>query len=268
MRSKYGHKDSTFGLNQELHDKRSIIDQFHASLCMGPVIIFIDGLTELNANHSIKLNTWLPNKLDNNCKFVFTVTKSSEYYSELNARKVSTSYELNLFSEENDYRLIFGKYLGLDDEQMDNLNHNLSNNVLFGKFLSYLHELKTADHINNPVYIQIIAQELFSFDKEIYKTHPVYSNRKNSASNLAQLDSQHQNLLRSTFVTQSVSSKQTNSSSNLSASPVNIINSYIEEVSTIREIIQKIIKRNLKKNNWSVNSSTSVSVGKYSWDLL
>jgi len=264
IRSKYGNKDCTFGLNQELHDKRSIIDQFHASLGLGPVIIFIDGLTELNSNHSIKLSTWLPNKLDSNCKFVFTLTKSSEYYNELNSRKASTSFELNIFSEENDYRLIFGKYLGIEDEYLDNLNHNLSNNALFGKFLSYFHELKTADHINNPVFIQVIAQELFSFDKEIYKTHPVYSNRKNSGSNLGQLDSDHGNLISSTFVTQSVSSNQSNNTSSLSASSINIINSYIEEVSTIREIIQKILKRYLKKNNWSVNSSTALSVGKCS----
>lgn len=53
------------------------------------------------------------------------------------------------------------------------------------------------------------------------------------------------------------------SNSTQSHHPVNVMNSYVEEVSTIREIIQKILKRSLKKNNWSVNLGLPLSTGIY-----
>ena len=52
-----------------------------------------------------------------------------------------------------------------------------------------------------------------------------------------------------------------NKSGSLSA---NIMNSYIEEVSTVCETIQKIISRLIRKYNWSTNSN-SISVSNPGW---
>lgn len=42
---------------------------------------------------------------------------------------------------------------------------------------------------------------------------------------------------------------------------LNFVNNYIEEVATIGEIIEKMIKRYIKKNNWSVNREAPLSAG-------
>lgn len=42
---------------------------------------------------------------------------------------------------------------------------------------------------------------------------------------------------------------------------LNFVNNYIEEVATIGEIIEKMIKRYIKKNNWSVNRESPLSAG-------
>lgn len=151
---------------------------------------------------------------------------------------------------------MFAKLVGLN---LGALSSNHSNNLIYGKFLSIYTELKTADHFSNPLFIQLIAQEIFTFDKEIYKNNPINSalNRRspyNLDRSLESLDTSRE--LKNRSPTASIRS----SMSTESTSSVNIINSYIEEVSTIREIIQKIIKRYIKKFNWSTDSSTPLSI--------
>ena len=41
---------------------------------------------------------------------------------------------------------------------------------------------------------------------------------------------------------------------------VYVIQNYIEELSTLRELIQKIIKRYIKRNNWSTNKTMPISL--------
>ena len=252
MRSRYLKKDCTASLDHELYDTKSIVEQFHASLCLGPAFIYIDGLGELETQNTIKLNTWLPNKLENNCKFVITLSKSSDYYSELITRRSCVSHELNVFNNDNDYREMFGKLIGLN---LGNLSTNHSNNVVYGKFLSIFSELKAADHVTNPLFIQLIAQEVFTFDKEIYKTHPIHVTSRKSPGLDHSLTEGHE-----ISTNRSTSPSNKSSVSTSSSVSVNVINSYIEEVSTIREIIQKIIKRYIKKNNWSTDSSIPLSI--------
>lgn len=47
------------------------------------------------------------------------------------------------------------------------------------------------------------------------------------------------------------------------SSSLNFVDNYIEEVATIGEIIEKMIKRYIKKNNWSVNRDIALSIGKF-----
>ena len=171
------------------------------------------------------------------------------------------SHELSIFKEESDYRNIFGKLFGLNLNSLNNLNINHSNNVLYGKFMSFFNELKAAAHISKPLYIQLIAQEIFSFDKEIYKSHPVHISRR-----ISQVDQRRTSLDKSLtegheIVASNRSSSPNRSSNSIQSSvSVNVINSYIEEVLTLREIIQKILTRYIKKYNWSVDPSIAISI--------
>jgi hypothetical protein len=276
MRSKYMLKESMSTLGDELHDTRSILEQFNAALGLGPVYIFIDGLNE--CTHSLKLTTWLPAKLDNpDCKFVITLSKSSESYAELSQRKSCMTRELQLFAKDTDYMSVFAQLLcnanpnklaaGLASSS------NQSNNILFGMFMSHFHELKTANHIKNPLYIQLIAQEIFSFDREIYKTHPVLlthalnvAERKDTGHHddlPKELKERHRKL-RPDINTRKASMMSMSSTESHKAS-VNIINAYIEEVTTLRELIQKIIRRYLKKFNWSRNRLEPLSYRKFNY---
>ncbi|CAF1140264.1 unnamed protein product, partial [Brachionus calyciflorus] len=98
--------------------------------------------------------------------------------------------------------------------------------------------------------------EIFSFDKEIFKNHPVHLSRLNSVAGSGVDGS----LVEGHEIVSSRSS-----ASSLLNNSVNIMNSYIEEVSTIREIIQKILKRYLRKNNWSVNKDMPLSLDNPGW---
>ena len=247
-------KDSSTSIDHELYDTKSIIEQFHASLALGPAFIFIDGLGELETQNTISLNVWLPNKLENTCKFVITLSRSSDYYSELSARKTSVSQELTIFKNDNDYREMFARLIGLN---LGTLSNNHSNNLIYGKFLNIYSELKTADHFSNPLFIQLIAQEIFTFDKEIYKNNPI-----NSAVNRRSPRNHDRSLAEGPDPAGDTLSVRSTMSTDSNVS-VNVINSYIEEVSTIREIIQKIIKRYIKKFNWSTDKSMPLSIEGY-----
>ena len=152
---------------------------------------------------------------------------------------------------------MFVKLLGM---KVDSTSTSNTNNVIYGKFLSFYNELKTSDHFSNPLFIQLIAQEIFTFDKEIFKTYPL-----NAALNRRSPGNLDRSLVEGHETSRELSNRSPSMSvksglSNESTMSVNIINSYIEEVSTIREIIQKIIKRYIKKNNWSTDSSTPLSI--------
>ena len=268
MRSKYLKKDSTLSINDELYDTKSILEQFYASLNLGPVYIFIDGLNE--CAHAIKLSNWLPAKLENSeCKFVFTLSKSCESFAELSARKSCIVRELGIFNKDTDYTSMFARLLCSSNANRYEINYNQSNNILFAKFMGFFHELKMANHIKNPLFIQLIANEIFTFDRDIYKTHQVHIDHALSlaegrtAQVTNELKEGHKKLhVSSTNSGGRKMSMMSSSSSESQKASVNIINSYIEEVTTLRELIQKILKRYLKKNNWSTNTSESLSVGK------
>ncbi len=231
-----------------MHDSKSIIEQFHSSLELGPSIILIDGLDGLNSKQ--KLSTWLPPKIEAHTKFVLTLRKSSEYYTELKANSYCESFELNVFKQEKDYHNLFGKLLDVNSNKD-------SNNVLFGKFLSIFNEFKMAHHASSPLYAKLIAQEIFSFDKDIFKANPVTSARyprEDSAS------SSSFDLYDDIKVNSSLSYSSMSSSSARTTSSVNVMQNYIEEVSTLRELIQKIIKRYIKRNNWSTNKTMPISL--------
>ncbi len=268
MRSKYLQKSSTVSLNEELHDTRSILEQFNASLNLGPVYIFIDGLNE--CIHSFKLTSWLPAKLDNpECKFVITLSKSSESFAELSQRKSSVTKEFNLFTKDTDYTRMFAQLLCTANPNRFDVAYSQANNILFAKFMSYFHELKTANHIKNPLYIQLIAQEIFSFDREIYKTHPVHieyalnvAENKEVGKDLTRELKERHKKLKPDINTRKASMMSMSSTDSQKAS-VNIINSYVEEVTTLRELVQKIIRRYLKRFNWSLNKNEPLSHSKF-----
>lgn len=282
MRHKYSQKDSTSSLNEELHDPKSIVEQFHASLNLGPIYIFIDGLNE--CLHTLKYSTWLPARIENpECKIVLTMSKSSDSFGELSSRKTCVVREVNMLTKDSDYTSFFARLLCSSNPHKFGPipNSNQSQNVLYAKFMSFFHELKTANHIKNPLYVRLIAQEIFSFDRDIYKTHPVHiemalNQAEGKGAGLpgttlisrelkeghAKLHgpSKYKDHHRKVSVVSAASS--TDSTAKLS---VNIINSYIEEVTTLRELIQKIVKRYLKKNNWSTDYSLSLNPANPGW---
>lgn len=169
MRLKYLKKNSKTTLDQDLHDRRSILEQFQAALSLGPLCLFIDGLSELAHDHTIPLVTWFPTKLDAECKLVFTMNRASEFFVELANKKQTQLLELRTFENDADYRLMFAKFYALDPD-----NHQYSSaNTLYAKFLAHFHELKTSSHIDSPLFVTLIAQEIFTFDRDIHQTHPV-----------------------------------------------------------------------------------------------
>lgn len=235
--------DSSFVLNNEIHDINSIVEQFHAALRLGPSIICIDGLSELeHKQQTIKLSHWLPTTIDTNSKFILTLRKSTECYSELTAYKTSITSELVVFKGEQDYQNYFAKLLEAGISGAGGLDQN---NCLYNKSCGIYSLLKTANHASNPLFVQLIAKELFCFDHEIYRNHPMYS-RKSTGSSLLSAESR-------TVMQQTEN---------------HVIDSYIEDVSTIREVIQKIILRYLvKRYNWSTNTTKPLCKGKKRMNL-
>ena len=221
-------------MNNELHDINSIVEQFHASLSLGPSIIFIDGLSEIESQKQlVKLNLWLPKKIETQTKFIITLRKATASYSELSSYKSSFLHNLIIFKSEEDYKITFAKLLNaqLSSNGIDNKN------TLFSKFQTIYSMLKSANHARNPLFIQLIAKELLCFDNEIYKSHPIH-HRKSVASSLFSSDTR----------------------SSLNMSENHLLESYIEDVSTICEVIQKIIMRYItKRYNWSTRTTLPIS---------
>ncbi len=240
-------------LENDLSDSKSIIEQFHATLELGPSVIFIDGLDEINTKQ--KLTSWLPKVIETDSKFVFTMRKSSEYHAEFLANKQCISFELITFKNEKDYHSLFGKLLDL------NMNSKDNSNVLFGKYLSISSDFQEAHHASNPLYSKLIALEIFSFDKDIFRASAAnLSARVGAISRGDSTTSSSLEIYDDVKVNSSLSYSSMSSSSNRTSNSVNIMENYIEEVSTLRELIQKIIKRYIRKNNWSTNSSVPISL--------
>ena len=219
------------------------MEQFHASLRLGPSIIFIDGLSEIeNQYQPVKLAQWLPKNINENSKFVLTLRKSTEWFAELASYNSSLATELVVFKVEEDYYKCFAKLLNTNVSVSSNGNgtgrlHD-PNNCLYNKSCSIYSGLKSANHATNPLFVQLIAKELFCFDHEIYRGHPMF-HRKSTTSSL--------------FSTESRASM---------LSENHIIDSYLEDVSTLREVIQKILNRYLvKRYNWSTVSTMPLSKG-------
>ncbi len=150
--------------------------------------------------------------------------------------------ELVVFKTEDDYYRCFAKLLNA------NVNTNTSssatgrfhdpNNCLYNKFCSIYNLLKMANHATNPLFLQLIAKELFCFDHEIYRNHPIF-HRKSTTSSLFSADG------RASILAEN-----------------QIIDSYLEDVSTLREVIQKILNRYLiKRYNWSTGTNMPLSKG-------
>lgn len=223
----------------------------------------------MDSNHTIKINDWLPIKCDS-CKFVITLNKSSEHYADLIGTKICITHELNVFSNETDYRIMIAKILSNKNINSNEINTDktlFAKNALYGKFISIFNELKSSNHFTNPLFIQMIAQEIFTFDKEIYKRH--YVNMDMALNVISTEHTTHQIDSDLTEGHAQASNEWSENSQNKQAivpvssnHSVNIINSYIEEVSTLRGIMEKIIKRYInKKNNWSLDNTIPLSTG-------
>lgn len=198
------------------------------------------------------MNTWLPSSLESRWKFVLTMRKSSEYYAELKAKKECVAVEINTFKNDKDYHSLFSKILDINSAIKDN------NNVLFGKYLSIFNDFKVAHHASNPLYTKLIAHEIFSFDKDIFKSNPIHVSdryRTDDSATPSSID-----IYDDIKAPSSLSYSSMSSNSVRTANSVSVMESYFEEISTLRELIQKIIKRYIKKNNWSTNSTIPISI--------
>ena len=219
---------------------------------MGPVIVFIDGVGEVESKNIVNLNVWLPKNLETNCKFVFTLNGTSSTYDFLIRTRKNESIKLNLktFETDNDYIMFFARQFKIETSKLLSSSNNKiftiptdllslenqnAHNKLYEKAIKYLSELKTARNSYNPFFCLIIAQELFTFDKDIFEINAILPDRRHS---LLQESDDDRNM-----------------------SSVTVFNSYIEEVCTIREVAEKVIKRCLHKHSWTTNNNVQVSVG-------
>jgi hypothetical protein len=264
-----------------LHDKKAIIEQLHASLKLGPVTILIDGLSELETKNNLQLDIWLPIQLEPNCKFIFTLNSSSTIYDDMmrTRNNQTLKYDINTFETDDDYIMFFAKLLKLEASKLFSVTNKKvyqipiemlsfkdqnSQNNLYEKALKSLPDLKTARHFSNPLYCQLIAQELFSYDKDIFEMHPLGVSQQ--ANELRYSVSQDYENGKITSHRGSI--KRRGSISVASAGSLSVFNSYIEEVCTIRELVQKIIKRYILKYSWTTNEATQVSVGMFTKTLI
>lgn len=189
----------------------------------------------------IKLNHWLPTGNDTKSKFVITLRRATKLFAELSNYRSATFNELKIFECEDDYHNTFAKLLNAQKPNSKSLDQN---NVLYLKYktLYNTNMFSISNHASNPLFVQLIAKELFCFDNVIYKSHPLF-HRKSTASTLT--------------------SDGTDSSVFKANNDNHVIESYFEDVSTIREIIQKIIGRYLmKKYNWSVKAKAGQPLSK------
>jgi hypothetical protein len=220
---------------------------------MGPVIVFIDGVGEVESKNVVNLNVWLPMNLERNCKFIFTLNGTSSTYDFLIRTRKHQSIKLNMktFQTDEDYIMFFARQFKIESSKLLNasnkkvyripsdllsLENQNTNNKLYEKAIKSLPELKLARNSYNPFFCLIIAQELFTFDKEIFE---IQFNNLEQRSSLIPDDDIKPN----------------------SSSSVTVFNSYIEEVCTIRELVEKVIKRYILKYSWNANDNIQVSAG-------
>ena len=243
-------------MNEILHDRKAIIEQLHAALKMGPVIVFIDGVGEVESKNVVNLNVWLPMNLENNCKFIFTLNGTSSTYDFLIRTRKHQSIKLTMktFATDEDYIMFFARQFKIETSKLLSvsnkkevftipsdllsLENQNAHNKLYEKAIKSLAEVKLARNSYNPFFCLIIAQELFTFDKDIFE---IQFNLPEQRSSLVPDDDLIAN----------------SSSSNA----VTVFNSYIEEVCTIRELVEKVIKRYILKYSWNANDNIQVSVG-------
>ncbi len=182
-------------------------------------------------------------------------------------RKQHVHHELTTFTNEKDYKLFFSNFLIVDFETKlgDNnekkqlqtmMQKHDAHNSLYNKFLRTLPELKIARHFNNPLYCQIIAQEIFSFDKELYDNHPFKYIDDNSISNTDGYSSSDDDTVYTTYLESSsiLSKKQ---------KTLNMFDVYIDDVYTLNELLQYFIKRLILKYSWNSDASAVVSIGTF-----
>jgi hypothetical protein len=260
----FKNKDCTASIDSEFHDRKSIIEEFHSSLKYGPVVIFIDGLCAIEPKNYLPIDIWLPQRLEKNCKFVFTLNSSSKLYDEFAStrKKQYVHQELITFKYEADYKQFFSKFLITDYEaKFDDSNSKLivqkhdPHNSLFNKFLRTLPELKVARHFTSPLYCQIIAQEIFSFDKDLYDNHPFkYIDDNSRRDDDDYYSSSDDDAINTTYLE--------SSSLNVKKQKVlNMFDIYIDDVYTLNELFQYFIKRQLFKYSWNFDASVPVSIG-------
>jgi hypothetical protein len=221
---------SSWSLNNELYDDNSIVEQFHAALRLGPSVIFIDGIMENKSeSQPIKLSHWLPPHNDTKAKFVITLRRATKLFSDLSDYKSAVVSELTVFNGEDDYNKVYSKILS---GQKSNLNpSDTRNNTLYSKYRSIFGLFSVTTHSSNPLFVQLIGKELSCFDNEIYKGNSMFHRRSTASTMLSDL------------------------SESSAAKANDVIDSYFEDVSTIREIIQKIISRYLaKRYNWTLKA--------------
>ena len=188
----------------------------------------------------LKLSSWLPPNMHADVKFVLTLRKSSEVYSELSNYSTCVANELHVFDSDQDFHCIVSRQM----ELQNNSYNSDPNNILYAKFLSFYALLKSSNHASNPLFMQLIAKELFCFDADIYATHPLYAVVSKLRTPLLAARSFQARV--NTAVTQP---------------PANIIESYVENVYTLRELVQMIILRYLPKDNWSIKTTMPLSKG-------
>lgn len=175
-------------LDQELSDQFSLIQQFQASLMLGPLWLFVDGVSELDPNHSIAFDIWFPTKFDSESKFVFTVRRTSDLYLNLtgigsgssvantdasskSAQQHVSVCEMRTFLDDADNHAFVARFFSFYEDEIKGFNPNV--NCLVAKYLDLYTNIKESNHVQNPMYITLMAHEVFIFDKEIHKNHRV-----------------------------------------------------------------------------------------------
>ena len=131
---------------------------------------------------------------------MLTLSRSSDYYSELISRKLCLNQELTTFKNEKDYRDMFVKLLGM---KVDSTSTSNTNNVIYGKFLSFYNELKTSDHFSNPLFIQksnnLKMNILVNFEIYGYIYYKIHQTLVNTFFLNVPLQKQHYNSIGKSF---------------------------------------------------------------------
>lgn len=158
-------------LDNELSNQYSLIQQFQASLSLGPLNLFIDGLSELDQNHTLAFDLWFPAKLQPDTKLIFTLRRTSDLYLNLSANKSVSVCEMRTFLSDSDHHALVARFFSFYADEIKRFDPNT--NCLVAKYLDLFASMKESNHIDNPMFVSLMAHEVFTFDKEIHKTHRV-----------------------------------------------------------------------------------------------